>query len=205
MGAYSPPGFVDAAFAETVRAGIVDPVIRALAAGGRPFTGTLYPGLMLTDAGPRVVEFNCRFGDPETQVLMPRLDSDLLSILEAAAHGRLAGAAVRWSPRAAVGVVVASGGYPGPYQTGLPISGLDAVDPDVQVFHAGTRTREDGRVVTAGGRVLTVVATGATIAEARARVYDNVPRIRFAGSHYRTDIALREVAPTTEAPRAQKR
>ena len=192
MGVYSPPGFVDAALAERIRLDIVEPTVQALREAGSPYTGTLYPGLMITDAGPRVVEYNCRFGDPETQALMPRLHSDLLEIMLAAVHGRLADADIRWQDNAVVGVVLASGGYPGSYQTGLPIEGLDTLDEDVRVFHAGTRPA-DGRVVTAGGRVLTVVASGATLAEARARVYDNVPRIRFAGVHYRTDIALREV------------
>jgi phosphoribosylamine--glycine ligase len=192
MGVYSPPGFVDAALAERIRLDIIEPAVRALREAGSPYIGTLYPGLMITDAGPRVVEFNCRFGDPETQALMPRLDSDLLEIMLAAVHGRLAEAEIRWHDNAVVGVVLASGGYPGSYRTGLPVDGLDALDAGVQVFHAGTRL-EDGRVVTAGGRVLTVVASGATLAEARGRVYDNVPRIRFDGMHYRTDIALREV------------
>jgi phosphoribosylamine--glycine ligase len=192
MGVYSPPGFVDDALAEQVRRTIVEPVIRAMADAGTPYRGTLYPGLMITDAGPRVVEFNCRFGDPETQVLMPRLESDLLEVILAVVGGTLADAEVRWQDNAVVGVVLASGGYPGSYRTGLPIAGLDTLDPDVLVFHAGTRL-ERGVPVTAGGRVLTVVAEGRTLAEARARVYDNVPRIRFEGMHYRTDIALREV------------
>ncbi|MER3419157.1 MAG: phosphoribosylamine--glycine ligase [Chloroflexota bacterium] len=194
MGAYSPPGFLDAEQEAEIRRTIIEPAVRALAEMGRPYRGTLYPGLMITAAGPRVVEFNCRFGDPETQVLMPRLTSELLTICEACVRGRLADTLVTWSERAAVGVVLASGGYPGPYETGAPIAGLEAVDPDVQVFHAGTRRLDDGTVVTAGGRVLTVVATGATLAEARARAYDNVRRIRFAGCHARTDIALRELA-----------
>jgi phosphoribosylamine--glycine ligase len=195
MGAYSPPGFVDAALAARVQGEIVLPAVRTLRALGRPYRGTLYPGLMITAAGPRVVEFNCRFGDPEAQVILPRLTSDLLDICDAVAHGRLDGVPVAWTDRAAVGVVLASGGYPSAYPTGLPIEGLDVVDADVQVFHAGTARREDGMVVTAGGRVLTVVAMGRTLAEARARAYDNTQRIRFAGRHYRTDIALREVEP----------
>jgi phosphoribosylamine--glycine ligase len=192
MGVYSPPGFVDDALAEQVQRTIVEPVIRAMADAGTPYTGTLYPGLMITDAGPRVVEFNCRFGDPETQALMPRLESDLLEIMRAVVNGALADVEVRWRENAVVGVVLASGGYPGSYQTGLPIVGLDRLDQDVLVFHAGTRLEHDVPV-TAGGRVLTVVAEGRTLAEARARVYDNVPRITFAGMQYRTDIALREV------------
>ena len=149
---------------------------------------------MITDAGPRVVEYNCRFGDPETQALMLRLESDLLEIMLAVVEGRLAQTEVRWKDNAVVGVVVASGGEPGAYKTGLPIDGLDALDDDVQVFHAGTR-REGDRIVTAGGRVLTVVAEGSTLAEARERVYDNVARLRLPGMHYRTDIALRELQP----------
>jgi phosphoribosylamine--glycine ligase len=193
MGAYSPPGFVTRELEAEIRRTIIEPAVRAMAEMGRPYRGTLYPGLMITAAGPRVVEFNCRFGDPETQVLMPRLASDLLAICEACVRGTLSERLVAWSERAAVGVVLASGGYPGHYETGVPIHGLGTVDPDVQVFHAGTRRLEDGTVVTAGGRVLTVVATGTTLAEARARAYDNVRRIRFAGCHARTDIALREL------------
>src|SRR3712207_1734998 len=176
MGVYSPPGFIDEALSEQVRRTIIEPTVRAMAEAGTPYRGTLYPGLMITDAGPRVVEYNCRFGDPETQVLMLRLDSDLLAIMLAVVEGRLSETEVRWKENAAVGVVLASGGYPGPYQTGDPIEGLDRLDEDIQVFHAGTRL-EDGTVVTGGGRVLTVAAAGATLAEARARVYDNIEHI----------------------------
>ena len=193
MGVYSPPGCVDDALAAQIQRTIVEPAVQAMTTAGRPYRGTLYPGLMITAAGPRVVEFNCRFGDPEAQVLMPRLAADLLEICDAVVRGRLAEAEVRWTDGAAVGVVLASGGYPGSYQTSYPISGLDTIDPDVHVFHAGTRLRDDGAVVTAGGRVLTVVATGPTLAAARERVYDNVRRIHFEGCHYRRDIALREV------------
>ena len=193
IGVYSPPGFVDEALARQIEQTVIEPAVRAMAQAGRPYRGTLYPGLMITDAGPRVVEFNCRFGDPEAQALMARLSSDLLDICEAVVHSRLAETEVRWSDEAAVGVVLASGGYPGPYQTGYPITGLDAIDSDVHVFHAGTKLRDDGAVVTSGGRVLTVVATGPTLAAARARAYDNARRIHFDGRHYRTDIALREI------------
>jgi phosphoribosylamine--glycine ligase len=195
MGAYSPPGFVDTALAEQINTTVTRATVAAMAAAGRPYRGTLYPGLMLTASGPRVIEFNCRFGDPETQVLIPRLDSDLLPVLEACARGSLAGVNVRWSERAAVGVVLASGGYPGPYVTGLPITGLDTLYAGVLVFHAGTTLADDGTVLTNGGRVLTVVATARTLAEARERVYGNARRIRFEGVHYRTDIALRELTP----------
>ena len=194
MGVYSLPGFVDEALEEQVRRTIIAPTIRALADAGAPYRGTLYPGLMITDAGPRVVEYNCRFGDPETQALMLRLDADLLEIMLAVVQGRLADVEIRWSEDAVVGIVVASGGYPGAYDTGHQIGGLDSLDDGVQVFHAGTRSA-DGRVVTAGGRVLTVVGRGDTLAEARKRVYDNVARISFPGMYYRSDIALRELQP----------
>lgn len=199
MGVYSPPGFVDAVLAEQITTTITQPTVRALAEAGSPYRGTLYPGLMITPSGPKVIEFNCRFGDPETQVLLPRLDCDLLPVLEACARGTLTGVAVRWSERAAVGVVLASGGYPGPYRTGLPISGLDTVDSDILVFHAGTKRGEDGMVLTNGGRVLTIVATAPTLAEARERVYENAHRIHFEGVHYRTDIALRELPAEVRA------
>ncbi len=193
MGAYSPPEFVDAQLERWIDENVSRATIRAMASEARPYRGTLYPGLMLTDAGPRVIEFNCRFGDPETEVILPRLKSDLLPILEAVAKGSLAGVSVEWESDVCVAVVMASGGYPGPYTTGLPISGLDTVDDEIQVFHAGTASR-DGIVVTAGGRVLTVAGRGATIAAARERVYDNVRRIAFEGAHYRTDIGLRDGA-----------
>ncbi|MGH2600178.1 MAG: phosphoribosylamine--glycine ligase [Dehalococcoidia bacterium] len=197
MGAYSPPGFIDDVLAESIFHTIIRPTVEALAAAGTPYRGTLYPGLMITDAGPRVVEYNCRFGDPETQVLMPRLESDLLEIMLAVVEGRLAGTEIQWSDQPAVGIVLASGNYPGDYEIGLPIEGLDAIDEDVQVFHAGTRLA-DGALVTAGGRVLTVVARGGTLAEARERVYDNVARIRYEGIRYRHDIALRELEPSQD-------
>ncbi len=188
MGAYSPPDWLDADTAAWIDQHVTEAAVRALLEEGRPYRGVLYPGLMITDDGPKVLEFNCRFGDPETQALLPRLKSDLLEVLWAVVNNRLDQVTVEWSDEACVGVVLASGGYPGAYETGFPIEGLDAVDADVQVFHAGTRRREDGAVVTAGGRVLTVVATGATLAEAREKAYRNVERIRFQGVHYRRDI-----------------
>jgi phosphoribosylamine--glycine ligase len=150
---------------------------------------------MITAEGARVLEFNCRFGDPETQVILPRLKSDLLDLLEATINGRLAEAAVEWDSRPAVTVVMASGGYPGKYETGKPISGLDECSrmPDVQVFHAGTR-RENGAVVTSGGRVLAVTALGETVSAARERAYAAVGQIRFEGAHFRRDIAVATVA-----------
>ncbi len=188
MGAYSPAAWLSPDDAERVRREVTERTIAGLAAEGAPFRGVLYPGLFVTDDGPRVIEFNCRFGDPETEVLLPRLESDLLEIMVACADGQLAGADVRWSEDAAVTVMLASGGYPGAYETGKVIDGLVDVDDDVLVFHAGTKFDDAGRVVTNGGRVLAVTATAPTIDEARARVYRNVERISFAGMHYRRDI-----------------
>jgi len=194
MGSYCPPPWYDAALAETVRTSIMEPTVRAMAAEGRPYRGVLYGGLMVTDDGPKALEYNCRFGDPETQVVLPLLKSDLAEILWAEANDRLHEATVEWSEGACVGVVMASGGYPDQYQTGYPIAGLGAVD-DAVVFHAGTRLAEDGSVVTSGGRVLTVSAVGADLNEARAMAYRNVQRIHFTGCHYRKDIA----APSQQA------
>lgn len=192
MGAYAPSKGVDDGLIAQIQSLVVDPVMRGMAEEGHPYNGTLYPGIMVTSGGPRIVEYNARSGDPETQVHMPRLESDLYEVASAAARGELASVDVRWSTDAAVGVVMAPGGYPGKYETGHPILGLDSVDPDVMVFHAGTRS-EGGQVVTSGGRTLTVVAMGETIREARERAYDNVRRISFKDAHYRTDIALEAV------------
>ena len=191
MGAYSPPGSVDERLAEEIAETVTRATIRALADEGVAYRGTLYPGLMITNDGPKVIEFNCRFGDPETQVIMPRLRSDLLPILVAAAEGDLSCVSPEWDDGASLGVVMASGGYPGSYSTGYPISGLEAVDADVLVFQSGTAVDAAGRTVTAGGRVLTVVARGATIAAARERAYENVHRILYDGAYFRTDIGLR--------------
>ncbi len=188
MGAYSPSVNVDPALAETIRARVVEPTLAGMRELGVPFNGTLYPGIMVTDAGVKVLEFNARFGDPEAQVMMPRLESDLFEICRAAAEGRLSEVDVRWSPMAAVGVCCASGGYPATYKLGHIIEGIEDVDPDVLVFHAGTKDDARG-LVTNGGRVLTVVATGGTVADARAKAYDNVRRIRFTDMQYRKDIA----------------
>jgi phosphoribosylamine--glycine ligase len=160
-----------------------------MASENRPYLGVLYGGLIITDDGVKALEFNARFGDPEAQVTLPRLKSDLLDIMLAVINGDLDRAKVEISQNACVGVVMASGGYPGSYDTGFPITGLDDLDEDVVVFHAGTKLGPDGQVLTSGGRVLTVVAMGKTIAEAREKVYANIPRIRFEGCHYRKDIA----------------
>jgi len=172
----------------------MEPTVRAMAAEGRPYRGVLYGGLMVGENGPRVMEYNCRFGDPETQVVLPLLKSDLAEILWAEANDRLHEVAVESSEGACVGVVMASGGYPDQYQTGYPIAGLSSVE-DAIVFHAGTRLDDDGSAVTSGGRVLTVAAVGADLSEARAKAYRNVQRIHFTGCHYRKDIA----APSQQA------
>lgn len=192
MGSYSPPGFFDEPMTNRVRDSILEPTVQAMAKEGKPYKGVLYAGLMVTEEGPKVLEFNARFGDPENQVMLPRLESDLVDIMLAVIQGRLDETKVRWSDKACVGVVLASAGYPGGYETGFPIEGLDRVDKEILVFHAGTKVRER-RVITDGGRVLTVAATGRTIAEAREKVYSNISRIRFDGCHYRKDIAAREL------------
>ncbi|MCJ7515437.1 MAG: phosphoribosylamine--glycine ligase, partial [Dehalococcoidia bacterium] len=156
------------------------------------YKGVLYAGLMIAADGLKVLEFNARFGDPETQAILPRLNSDLVDILLAVVDNKLTQAVIKWNDDACVGVVVASGGYPGSYKTGLKITGLDELNDDVMVFHAGTRL-QDSQVYTDGGRVLTVTATGKNMAEARSRVYRNISRIKFDGCHYRRDIAAREV------------
>jgi phosphoribosylamine--glycine ligase len=193
MGSYSPPGFFDDGLTRQVMKTILQPVVRAMAQEGMPYKGVLYAGLMIAADGPKVLEFNARFGDPETQAILPRLRTDLVDILLAVLDNKLSQEVVQWNDGACVSVVMASGGYPGSYKTGFKITGLDKLDDDVMVFHAGTRLGEDSQVYTNGGRVLTVTATGKSMAEARARVYRNLPRINFDGSHYRRDIAAREV------------
>ncbi len=193
MGAYSQPAFATPELVARIEREILHPTVAALAAGGAPFRGLLYAGLMITRDGPKVVEFNCRFGDPETQVVVPRLDGDLLALCAAVAAGRLDTVpAPRWTNDATCGVVIASGGYPGPYEKGAALSGLDMLDHDILAFHAGTQRAADGRLVTSGGRVLTLVAHGATVAAARERVYANIARVRFEGARWRSDIGARE-------------
>ena len=190
MGAYSPYSFDPGQF-EALRGGVFEPVLGELAARGIRYVGVLYAGLVLTSQGPKVLEFNARLGDPETQVVLPRLRSDLGELLAAAAAGNLAAApAPAWDDRACVTVVLASGGYPGSYGTGHVIDGLDdaAKAPDTLVFHAGTASAGD-RVVTAGGRVLAVSALGADVADARQKAYAAAERITFDGRQLRSDIA----------------
>jgi len=190
MGAYSPvPGFALADVGH-LEERVFRPVLRELATRGTPYRGLLYAGLVDTADGPQLLEFNARFGDPETQAILPRLASDLGDLLSAAATGSLRDIEVGWRHEAAVTVVLASGGYPGAYPTGVEITGVDAAGapPDVEVFHAGTR-ENDGRLVTAGGRVLAVTALGVDVAAARARAYEAAERISFDGAHHRSDIA----------------
>jgi phosphoribosylamine--glycine ligase len=195
MGAYTPTPALDEQTLRTIDAEILGPIFAAMAAAGARFQGVLFAGLMLTAEGPKVIEFNARFGDPETQAILPVLDGDLVPLLHAVAVGDATGLAAPPAHGAAVGVVLAAGGYPGRYATGRPIAGLDRVPDDVLVFHAGTRRDGDGRIVTAGGRVLTVVGLGPDLASARARAYAGAAVITFEGCHYRTDIALSEAPP----------
>jgi phosphoribosylamine--glycine ligase len=191
MGSYSPPYFLDPILSHVVKETIMEPTVKALRKEGRLYKGVLYGGLMVNNHSPKVLEFNARFGDPETQVVLPRLKTDLLEIILAVVEDRLHQVHVEWSSEACVGVVMASGGYPGNYRTGFPITGLNELDEDVMVFHAGTKPgKERKEIVTSGGRVLTVVAMGATINAAREKVYNNIARIHFEGAHYRKDIAL---------------
>jgi phosphoribosylamine--glycine ligase len=199
MGAYSPVPAVDTEMLDRIKRTILEPVVGALAKHDATMRGVLYAGLMLTEDGPKVLEFNARFGDPETQVVIPILDADLGELLDAVAHGHLDESKPIRSKRAGVGVVLASGGYPGDYETGKVIHGLDeaAAMEDVIVFHAGTARSGDGAIVTAGGRVLTVVGIGDDLAAARERAYAAANRIGFDGVQRREDIALREAVTST--------
>jgi len=192
MGSYSPVGEVDAARADELVAAIHQPIVELMRERGTPFHGVLYGGLILTADGPRVIEFNVRFGDPETQALLPRLQSDLLDALLATTRpGGLAGVSLEWSPRWAVSVVLASAGYPESSSSGDVISGLDRVPPEVEVTHAGT-ARRDGELVTAGGRVLNITALGADARSARDAAYAAADMVEFPGRQLRRDIAARE-------------
>ena len=188
MGSYSPVAWLSAEMWERAKTEIAEPLMNGLASEGRPFSGCFYTGLMFTETGPRLIEVNSRFGDPEIEALVLRLDSDLLELLAASADGKLASQRLMWSDQASVSVVVASGGYPGSYATGVPIEGIPAAEELAVVFHAGTKAIE-GHVVSAGGRVLNVSASGPDIAAARAKAYEAVQRIRMDGMHYRKDIA----------------
>jgi phosphoribosylamine---glycine ligase len=192
MGAFSPVPLVDAETERRIWEDVLTPTVRALDAEGSRYRGLLYAGLMVTADGPKVLEFNCRFGDPETEVVLPRLRSDFGELVLATVEGNLSSYKAHWTEEACVTVVLASGGYPGDHATGVPIGGLDPTDEleGTMVFHAGTEKRR-GKVVSAGGRVLAVSGLGTTIGNARDRAYAAVERISFEGMHYRTDIAAR--------------
>lgn len=190
MGTYSPVPHMDNSIVQEAIRTIVMPTAKAMVAEGRPFRGILYTGLMITDKGPKVIEYNARFGDPETQVILPRLASDLADIFLAAVEGRLAECRVEWKQEAAVCVIMASEGYPGSYPKGREITGLPANTADTLVFHAGT-AEDGGRIVTSGGRVLGVTALGADLREAQRKAYETIGRISFEGAHYRTDIGAK--------------
>ncbi len=195
MGSYCPVPAIDAERASEICAAVHQPVLAELMRRGLPFHGTLYAGLMMTADGPKVLEFNVRFGDPETQAILPRLRSDLLGLLDdAVTLGGLRGSRLEWDPRTAVTVVLASAGYPASSSSGDVIRGLDSVPEDVYVTHAGTAVGEDGQIVTAGGRVLSITALGDDVAAARAAAYAAADMIEFKGKQVRRDIALRAVA-----------
>ncbi len=200
MGAYSPAPVVTPAIEARIAREVIEPALAGLAAEGRRYRGFLYAGLMIApDGSLSVLEFNCRMGDPETQPILARLTSDLASLCLAVRDGRLAGARMTWSAEAALGVVLAAAGYPGPVQSGQPIQGLEATGPNSRVFHSGTKG-QDGTVRTAGGRVLCVVGTGPTVADARMAAYGRVAQIRWDGMFYRSDIGHRALARLEAAP-----
>ncbi|MBM3979388.1 MAG: phosphoribosylamine--glycine ligase [Planctomycetes bacterium] len=206
MGAYCPAPVATPELMRDLESSVFFPIIHAMKRQRFPFQGTLFAGLFLTNQGPRVLEFNCRFGDPETQVLMMRLKTDLLDLLEAVADERLQEYEnIEWDARPSVCVVLCSGGYPGKYTNGKVITGIAEADalPGVKVFHAGTKFDDQNRVVTDGGRVLGVTALGDTLAEAKARAYEAVKLITFTGMHYRTDIADKALKPKPVVPPAE--
>ena len=205
MGSFAPPDFWTDSLASEVERTVVRPVIEAMAQHGTPYQGILYAGLMLTQEGPKVLEFNCRMGDPEAQVVLPLLATDPLEVMQACVESRLHQITVEWDSLSCVGIVMASKGYPGAYETGFEITGLDTtyesppketVEESSLVFHAATQHVDDdraSRLVTSGGRVLTVVGRGKSLVQARSRAYDRVQGIQFHGAYYRTDIAAVEV------------
>jgi phosphoribosylamine---glycine ligase len=197
MGAYSPAPVVTPEVHARVMREVIEPTVRGMAADGSPYTGFLYAGLMITPQGaPKVIEFNCRLGDPETQPIMMRLRSDLVELVEATVEGRLDRARAEWDKRVALGVVMAAAGYPGNFPKSETIAGIPGDTPDCKVFHAGTWIK-DGALITNGGRVLCVTALGDTVAAAQRRAYQAVRQIRWHSLHYRTDIGYRAIARET--------
>ena len=195
MGAYSPAPIINDVMNKRIMREIIEPTVEEMAKMGRPFTGVLFAGLMMTKTGPRLIEYNARFGDPETEVMIPRLQTDLLALLYACAKGMLDGVEIKWQDRAALGVVMAANGYPGDYQKGSVIRGLDraAAVEDTIVFHAGTARNAAGDITANGGRVLCVTATAPTIAEAQKRAYQAVDQIDWPEGFCRRDIGWRAV------------
>lgn len=187
MGTYAPLPHIDSSVTERIIETIVQPTAEAMVAEGVPYEGILYTGLMLTKEGPKVIEYNARFGDPETQVVLPLLETDLVDIVTASLTGELENIVVKWKDKAAVCVIMSSAGYPGPYEKGEVIYGLDQVVNPSIIFHAGTAAK-DGEIITSGGRVLGVTAVGETLKEARELAYQSVEKVSFNGAHYRTDI-----------------
>ena len=201
MGSYCPAPIVTADVLNTVIARVIEPAIRGMYQENMPFKGVLYAGIMLTSSGPMVLEFNVRFGDPETQSILPRLKTDLVEVMLAACDGRLHELSVQWDPRSCVCVVMSAGGYPGQYKSGFQITGLDEViDPDAVVFHAGTKN-DGGQLVTSGGRVLGVTALGKGLEGAIAKAYDAVEKIKFEHCFFRRDIGQKAL----KAPLGGKR
>jgi phosphoribosylamine--glycine ligase len=192
MGVYSTDTLLDAEMKAWILRYIAEPTVRGMAEEETPFVGVLYIGLMMTARGPQVLEFNARFGDPETQAILLRLESDLVDLLEACIDGCLDGAPMRWTPGASACVVASSAGYPGSYKTGFPITGLDAAAKveGVEIFHSGS-SQVDGQILTAGGRVLGVTAAAPSLEEALGRAYQAMARIHFDGIYYRRDIGHR--------------
>ncbi|MCM8758685.1 MAG: phosphoribosylamine--glycine ligase [Candidatus Omnitrophica bacterium] len=189
MGSYSPVSMCTHELEKIIEKKIVNPTIKGLQRRNIDYRGVLYFGLMITQQGPKVLEYNVRFGDPETQVILPRMTSGLLEILQASVEGKLKNNMVRWKDDAAVDVVIASSGYPGKYETGMPITGIEKAFGDVLIFHAGTKKKND-TFLTAGGRVLNVVGIGKDISQARMKAYEKIEKIYFKGMHFRKDIAL---------------
>ncbi|MBN2102539.1 phosphoribosylamine--glycine ligase [bacterium] len=190
MGAYAPAPVVDDALLHRIEEEIIRPTIEGMKTENRLYQGVLYAGLMITKAGPKIVEYNCRFGDPEIQAIIPLLKTDLVDLMMEVAEGRLKTKMPKITPRSCICVVMASGGYPGSYQKGKQIYGLDDVNQDVMVFHAATK-KENDQIITSGGRVLGVTATGKTFLQARERAYRAVGKIAFDGAYYRKDIGHR--------------
>ena len=188
MGAYSPPQQWTTELIKKITSNVIEPIVEGMRDEGNPYKGVLFIGLMITKTGPKVLEFNCRLGDPETQVILPLLETDLVAIIQSCIEGNLETQNVLWQDKAAACVVMASGGYPGQYETGFIIKGLKDIEPAAEIYHAGTKIDSNGRTVTDGGRVLSVSALANTVEEARDKVYENINRIEFENSYKREDI-----------------